>query len=63
MKKAALVCLILSLLIFAIAGWTWIKGNYEYEATVGAEWSLADKSSTIPAKAQHLDKLDRKSVV
>lgn len=33
-----------------------IRASYEYENNISAEWTLADRSSTIPAKRQHLDK-------
>jgi hypothetical protein len=33
-----------------------VSVSYEYENNISAEWELADKSSTIPAKAEHIDK-------
>lgn len=35
---------------------TIISANYEYKQNISAEWNLADKSSTISAKREHLDK-------
>jgi hypothetical protein len=56
MKTAMTICLVLGSVICIWQIVISIRGSYEYERTVAAEWSLADKSSTIPAKGQHLDK-------
>lgn len=56
-SKIAVVVLSLGLLVWPIA---LIIGNvrsgYEYEREIHSYWSLADKSSTISAKAAYLDK-------
>lgn len=33
-----------------------IKAYFEYQKTINAEWELADRSSTIAAKREHIDK-------
>lgn len=50
------IFILLCLLIWGMSIYYSVKGNYQYEALVQAEWNLADKSSAIPAKSQHLDK-------
>lgn len=54
--KTALVCVAIGTTILIWQTVLSVRGNYEYEAAIAAEWSLADKSSTIPAKKEHLDK-------
>ena len=55
MKPASLLVLlaVVSLIVGSIA--TAISANYEYERTIEAHWNLADKASTITAKAEKID--------
>lgn len=56
MKIAFLIMIlvVLTWLTFNIAGE--VRGSYAYEGAVGSYWNLADKSSTIPKKAEYIDK-------
>ncbi len=56
MRKTATTCLILAVLILITAISIRFKGSYEYERDIGSEWSLADKSSTISAKSEHINR-------
>lgn len=44
----------LVLLVWAIAAE--ILADYEYEKTIGSYWELADKASTLPQKADYLNR-------
>ncbi len=54
LKWLVVLLLFVGLLIWRIVAS--VQAQYYYEANVAAEWYLADKSSTIPAKQEHLDK-------
>jgi hypothetical protein len=56
MRKVPLITLTVLVILAALYTVFWVRASYEYERTVKAEWSLADKSSTIPAKREHVDK-------
>lgn len=47
---------IISVILIAIYSISGAKSFNKYENEVGSYWSLADKSSTIPAKAAYIDK-------
>ena len=48
--SVVLFCLFVGFIIFGM------RASYQYENTIAYEWKLADKSSTITAKQEHLDK-------
>lgn len=56
MKTKLIITFIVATVLLAIYGFLSVRAHYEYEREVKASWTLADKSSTIPAKRQHLDK-------
>lgn len=55
-RGAAWFTLALCLTLSALLTRSCVRASWEYEQSIGCHWSLADKSSTIPAKAEHLDK-------
>jgi hypothetical protein len=55
MKILKIVSLVAVLALIAMGIFA-IKASYQYEAIIESMWSLADKSSTIPAKAQYVDR-------
>lgn len=57
MKKTIGVILILVAVGIAVFGiWALIHSNYEWENSVLSNWSLSDKSSTLQAKSEYMDK-------
>lgn len=54
--KTFLTILAASVLLLIVWIVAYLRADYYYEANVQSEWELADKSSTIPAKREHLDR-------
>ncbi len=46
---------VVGLILIVLASIGLVKANYEWERDFGSHWSLADKASTIPQKAKHID--------
>jgi hypothetical protein len=51
MKIAVIVCGILSLLIWSVLAVSYIGTSFAWERDYGSKWELADRASTIKAKA------------
>lgn len=56
MKTTAIITIIISTLILIVYTFTDVKAIYEYERKYSSYWELADKSSTIQAKSEYIDK-------
>src|SRR5687768_15835608 len=54
--KTFIVSLVIGIIIWISQGVSCARANYEYEGKIGSYWSLADKASTIPQKAEYIDK-------
>lgn len=54
-KLVASLIIPVILIVIGILVVSGVRASYEYENKVTAQWSLADKSSTIAAKSEHLD--------
>lgn len=55
-RKYLKVASLISVIVLPITFYQQVVSKYQFEKDYGNEWGLADKSSTLTAKRQHIDK-------